>query len=126
MVTGAVKSESKPAGGGQKLISRLPVEELWDGRRLVSTARVRDLAAPDIVDLLRSGAVRFAVADVGRPFEWVPNNKRFDFWKGEVKPHLADPDSRAALEDFPDEYCYFASEWKSSDGGVIILLSKAH
>ncbi len=39
--------------------------------------------------------------------------------------HLADTEP-ARLEDFPDEYCYFASEWKSNTGETIILLSKAH
>ena len=110
----------------QKVISRLPVEEIWAGQRLVSTIKIRDLNAPDIVDLLRSDVIRFVVADVGKPFEWIPNNERYDFWKDEVKAHLAAPESKAMLEEFPDEYCYFASEWKSYDGETIILLSKAH
>jgi hypothetical protein len=110
----------------QKVISRFPVEELWAGQRLVSTIKVRDLDASDIADLVRSNVVRFVVADVGKPYEWIPNNERFDFWKDEVKAHLADPKSRAFLEDFPSKYCYFASEWKSYDGNTIILLSKAH
>ena len=110
----------------QKVVSHLPVAELWAGQRLVSTNRIRDLGAADIVELLRSESIRFVVADLGKPFEWIPNNQRYDFWKEEVKAHLAAPDSNTALEDFPDEYCYFASEWTSDDGDIIILLSKAH
>ena len=110
----------------QKVISRLPVEELWAGQRLVSTIKVRDLNASDIADLLRSGVIRFVVADVGKPYEWIPTNERYDFWEDEVKAHLAVPESKAYLEDFPDEYCYFASEWKSYNGETIILLSKSH
>lgn len=110
----------------QKIISRLPVEELWVGQRLVSTIKVRDLDASEIVDLLRSEVVRFVVADVGKPFEWIPNNERYDFWKDEVKARLSSPESKATLEEFPDEYCYFASEWKSYDGDTIILLSIVH
>lgn len=110
----------------QKVISRLPVEELWAGQRLVSTIKVRDLNASDIADLLRSGVIRFVVADVGKPYEWIPTNERYDFWKDEVKAHLAVPESKVYLEDFPDEYCYFASEWKSYNGETIILLSKSH
>jgi hypothetical protein len=109
-----------------KILSRLPVEEIWAGRRLVSTIKVRDLGGSDIADLLRTDVVRFVVTDVGKPFEWVPNNERYDFWRDEVKAHLASPESRAALEDSPDGYCYFASEWQSYDGDTIILLSKAH
>ena len=110
----------------QKKISRLPVEEVWAGGTLVSTTQVRDLNASEIVDLLRSGAVRFVVADVGEPYHWIPGNEGYDFWKDEVKPHLASPELRTVLEDFPDEYCYFASEWRSDEGETIILLSKAH
>ncbi len=110
----------------QIVVPRLPVEEIWAGQRLVSTIKVRDLDALGIVDLLRLEVVRFVVAEVGKPFEWIPNNERYDFWKDEVKVHLASSESRVALEDFPDEYCYFASEWKSYDGDTIILLSKAH
>ena len=92
----------------------------------MSTIKIRDLNASDIVDLLRSGAVRFVIADVGKPYQWIPNNEGYDFWKDEVKEHLAHPGSELALEDFPDEYCYFASEWKTYDGGMVILLSKVH
>ena len=110
----------------QKKVSCLPTEEVWAGNRLISTNKVRDLNAGDLVALLRSGVVRFVVADVGKPYQWIPNNEGYDFWKDEVKPHLADPESGLALEGFPDEYCYFASEWKTYEGEMIILLSKAH
>jgi hypothetical protein len=110
----------------QKKVSCLPAEEVWAGNRLISTIKVRDLNAADLVDLLRSGGVRFVVADVGKPYQWIPNNEGYDFWKDEVKPHLANPGSGVALEDFPDEYCYVASEWKTYEGEMIILLSKAH
>ncbi|HEY9283667.1 MAG TPA: hypothetical protein VIP46_09450 [Pyrinomonadaceae bacterium] len=110
----------------QRVVTRLPAEELWAGERLVSTIKVRDLDASDIADMLRAGEPRFVVADVGKPFDWIPSNGRFDFWKGEVKAHLASPESEASLEDFPGQYCYFASEWKGFDGSTIILLSKSH
>jgi len=110
----------------QKIISRLPPEELWAGQRLLSTIKVPDLNAVEITDLLRSEIARFAVAAIGKLLEWIPNNETYDFWRNEVKAHLAGPESKAVLEDFPDNYCYFASEWKSYDGDTIILLSKAH
>jgi hypothetical protein len=106
-------------------VARLPLEELWIGRRLVSTIKVRDLRPSEIADRLRSGMVRFVIADVGKPLEWIPNNERYDFWKDELQRHLA-TDDKTMLEDFPGNYCYFASEWKSYDGDTIILLSKAH
>lgn len=110
----------------QKRVSNLPAEEIWAGHRLVSTIKVRDLNASDLVELLRAGPVRFVIAEVGKPYQWIPNNEGYDFWKDEVKSHLADPESELALEDLPDEYCYFASEWKTYEGEMIVLLSKAH
>lgn len=47
-------------------------------------------------------------------------------WKSEVKVHLAQPDAKTHLEDFPGEYCYFASEWKADVGEPIVLLAKSH
>ena len=93
----------------------------------MSTINVRDVDGAAITELLRTGTLRFVVGDVGKPLEWIPNNERYDFWKKEVRPHLAGPDKSEYLEDFPDNCCYLASEWKSYDGGdKIILLSKAH
>lgn len=109
----------------QKKVSQLPVDEILEGEASISVTRVRDLNAADITDLLRSGPLRFVVADIGQPFHWIPDNEVYDFWKDEVKSHLANSEA-ARLEDFPDEYCYFASEWKSNTGESIILLSKAH
>ena len=107
-----------------KIVSRLPVEEIWAGQRLVSTIKVRDLGASDIVDLLRSGIVRFVVADVGLPFRWYDERQCFEVWKSEVKQHIADG-GHASLDDFKSGFFYFASEW--ADGGMpIVLLSKNH
>ena len=109
-----------------KTISNMRIEEIWEEQKLVSNIKLRDVSGTDIINLMHSGSVRFVVADIGKPFEWLPKNKGFDFWKTEVKSHLADPESKAFLEDFPNGYCYFASEWKSSNDERIILLSKMH
>ena len=53
----------------QRIISRFPVDEIWAGERLASTIQIRDLKSSDVIDLLRSGVVRFVVADIGKPFE---------------------------------------------------------
>lgn len=110
----------------QKIISDLPVEEVRAGERLVSNIKLRDVGAADIKDLLRSRSVRFVVADIGKPFEFIEDNEIYNFWKTEVRIHLAEPESTMFLEDFPNDYCYFASEWKSFDDKTIILLSKMH
>ena len=109
-----------------KTISSMPVKEIWEGQKLASNIKLRDVGVTVIKDLLHLGSVQFVVANIGKSFEWIPNNEGFDFWKTEVKSHLAKPESKAFLENFPDEYCYFASEWRSFDGERIILLSKMH
>lgn len=109
----------------QKIVSQLPLDQLWAGSRVISTVKLRDVGSKEIEELLRSRLVKFVVANVGEPLNWVSNNERYDFWKNEARPHLADAE-RVSLDDFPDSYCYFASEWKSDDGEVIVLLSMAH
>jgi len=110
----------------QKIVSKLPLDQIWSGSRLISTIKIRDLGYKEIVELLRAGVVRFIVADVGLPLEWIADSKRYDFWKDELRSHLANPDERRSLDTFPDNYCYFASEWKSDDNTVIVLLEKSH
>ena len=108
----------------EPVINRLPLSQLPPP--LATAERLRDLTVADVRGLMRKGPVRFAVAMMLSPFRVVPEHQCFEFWKSEVKPHLvSDPDEGAALDDFPDGYCYFASEW--SDGGSpIVLLSAAH
>ena len=110
----------------QKIVTQLPLSELWVGSRLISTIKCRDLDSAAVVELLRAQPVRFVVADVGKPLDWIPNNETYDFWKTEARDHLAKNDGPNYLETFPGGYCYFASEWKSYEGDKIILLSKAH
>ena len=108
----------------EPVIHRLPLSQLPPP--LAAAKRLRSLGTADVRDLLRRGPVRFAVAMMPAPFRVVPEHECYAFWKSEVQPHLvSDPDEDAVLDDFPDGYCYFASEW--SDGGSpIVLLSVAH
>lgn len=110
----------------QRIVSRIPLHELWDGSGTVSEKELRRLSASDIAGLLRAGKVRFVAANVGSPLKWVPVDECYDFWKSEVKNHLADPAANNYREDFPDEYCYFASEWESEGGEPIVLLVMSH
>jgi hypothetical protein len=110
----------------QRVVSQTPLYELWDDRGVVSTKELRELNAADIAGLLRVGKVRFVSANVGGPLKWVPVDECYSFWKSEVKSHLADPAAGNYLEDFPDEYCYFASEWESEGGEPIVLLVMSH
>jgi hypothetical protein len=110
----------------QRIVSQTPLRQLWNERGVVSARELRELSASDIDELLRVGRVQFVVADVGSPLRWIPADECYGFWKSEVKNHLADPSKKIYLEDFPDEYCYVASEWESEDGKPIVLVVMWH
>ena len=87
-----------------RVVTQLPLQELWRA----------------------SGFVQFVVVDAGAAPQWIPASECFNFWKTEVKPHLASED-RISLQDFPGEYCYFASKWDSVEPSApIIVLEKQH
>ena len=44
----------------------------------------------------------------------------------EVKPHLAEADSRIDLESFPAAYCYTASQWENVNPAIPISLLERH
>ncbi len=92
-----------------RTVVRLPLERLWCGDK-VFERRQRDLSPEEIKTLIQQGRVEFVVADVGKGLEWVDPTDCFTFYKREIKPHLAGS-SRIELEQFPGEYCYFASDW---------------
>ena len=110
----------------QRVITAMPLHELWDERGPVAASRARDLSADDLRELLRRGTLRFVVADVGFRPQWLSERTCFAFWKSEVQPHLAVPGVPVMLHDFPGEYCYFASEWTPGFGSPVVLLEKAH
>lgn len=104
----------------------LPLRELWRDDGFTTTSRGRSLTKDDIADLLRASCVQFVVAEVGAPPRWIQLSDCHQFWKEEVKPHLA-TDPRAVLDEFPGSYCYFASEWDNAIGAApIVVLEKSH
>jgi len=109
-----------------KIVTRLLLEGLWDEKGPVTAKRGEPLAEEDLTELLRAPSAQFVVADVGASLLWVPVKDCFSFWKDEVRPHLAEPGSRAVLDSFPGNYCYFASEWDTDGASKIVVLEKRH
>ena len=110
----------------QRVITSLPLRELWDDRGLIEASKSRDLSAEDLRELLRHDRVLFMVADIGAKPVWIPPGECFKFWKDEVQAHLADPQQRVFLDEFPDAFCYSASEWLTTDGPPVVVLERAH
>ncbi len=110
----------------KRIITELPLRELWDENGPISATCSRDLSAAGLRELLRQGPVRFVVADIGSKPSWVPETDCFDFWKREVQPHLAEPNSQTDLEQFPGGYCYFVAEWEDTGRATIVVLQRSH
>ncbi len=109
-----------------RYVSQMPLREIWDEHDVVSENKVRELSSSDVADLLSAGRVRFVVADIGSRLRWVLPEECYEFWKSEAKAHIAEPDANNYLENFPGEYCYFASEWRTDEDESIVLLAKSH
>ena len=109
-----------------RIVTHLPLRELWQDDGLKTTARIRSLTEDDIRSLLRSGKIQFVVVDVGAVPRWIQPNECFQFWKNEAQPRLA-REARVILDDFPGGYCYFASPWDGGDpASPIVVLEKQH
>ena len=104
-------------------VTSLPLSRLITPRG--EARRVGGVGVEAIGAMLRAGPIRFVIADVGCELQWISEASAFTEWKREIRPHLAEPDQKVFLKDFPGEYAYFASQWQ--DGSTpIIVLSKAH
>ena len=108
-----------------RIVTQLPLRELWRNDGLSITARGRSLTHDDVREFLASGPVQFVVADVGVAPRWITASECFDFWKNEAKPHLASAE-KAFLKEFPGGYCYLASQWEGETTALIVLLEKHH
>jgi hypothetical protein len=85
-----------------------------------------ELTEDDIRSLLRSGNIQFVIVNVGASSCWIQPSECFQFWKDELQPHLA-REATVILEEFPDEYCYFASQWDGGDpASPIVVIEKQH
>lgn len=119
-----MKHNSKPplptSTGRLNAVISLPLTQLITPRG--DAMCIGDVGAEAIRDLLRLGTVRFVIADVGLELHWISEDHCFEAWKLEVKPHLAEPeDQRVHLDEFPDEYAYFASHWEDGSTPIIVL-----
>jgi hypothetical protein len=95
----------------QRIVTKIPLTELWDGSGTLTDKRIRNLDASNLVGLLRAGPVQFVVADCGLKLIWIPTQERFEFWKT-VNSRIADPAKPIYREQFPGETAYIASEWR--------------
>ena len=109
----------------QRAVVSLPLAEIWDSTGPIPATRGRQLSSEDIAQLLRAGPVEFVVADLG-PLRWIPIDAVYDFWKREVKPHILPPGRSAALEEFPGDYFYVATQWVRAESAAPLVVLERH
>lgn len=110
-----------------KLVSRWPVQNIWNDEGIVSTKNLRSLGDHDIETLLKQSMVHFAIFNLGLKPQWLELEECYEFWRNEVKPNLcSEKEEGCDLSDFPNGYMYFASEWESSSSYPIVVLSVYH
>ena len=109
-----------------KIVTYGPLQEIQLGNGMTIFERISDLTRLDLKSILRFGSVQFIVANIGDKLKIIDTENCFDFWKREVARHLADPFEKIDLDCYPDNYAYFASEWKGQASFPIILLEKVH
>lgn len=109
----------------QRIVTRLPLVELWDNEGVITRERIRNLDRNDLLELVRLGPLQFVVADCGLKLDWIPIENRFEFWK-KVQTQIANPEKPILLSQFPNETAYIASEWHGRTSQHLILLEKHH
>jgi hypothetical protein len=110
----------------KRIVTRLPLTELWNSAGIVVARRVGDIGRADIVRLLQDGS-SFVVADVGQPLLWIAYEDRFAYWKAKISCRLVGPEAVGFyLEDYPEHYCYTAAMWECASSTHVIVVQKYH
>lgn len=103
------------------------MDRLWDEHGELNAARTQWLSRDELKELLRRGPVRFVVAAVGRPLQWIPVDECIAFWKADASMRLVDnPNSSFVLESSPNGMKYMASAWGPITGPTLIVLEVHH
>jgi hypothetical protein len=92
----------------QRIVTKLPLTELWDETGALPGERIRHLDENLIRGLMGTGQVQF-----------------IEFWKA-IRPQVTDALRPIYLERLPNQTAYTASEWRGRTGECLILLETHH
>lgn len=93
-----------------RIVTHYPLSTLWNAQGDITATRLRSLSAAALNRMLRRSAFAFVMADIGQPLVWQSQQACFAIWKKEIKTHLCGPRVQIMPTDYPDSYCYLASE----------------
>lgn len=115
----------------QRIVTQLPLRELWTSRGRLTAERGRALGASDLAVLLHEGpilkGVRFVVADVGHQLRWLDAGEFLEFWQHDARGRIVDPEqARFQLDDYPGSYCFTVHEWHDKASEAPLLVFEHH
>jgi hypothetical protein len=64
-----------------KIVAKLPLENLWNEKEQLAAVRGRTLTQQEIKLLVDAKPIQFVVADIGAFLRWISIEGRFSFWR---------------------------------------------
>ena len=110
----------------QRIVTKIPLEELWTDSAILSHKRQEYLTEPQALDLILASKTPIVIADLGVKLSWIPSNDTLSAFKKLIKGHIVNDPDRIILEEYEGEWCYLASEWVNAEGEKILLLERLH
>jgi hypothetical protein len=113
----------------QRIVTQLPLSELWDDAGLLPHTRGQLVGRHKIAELLGTRPIQFFVANVGHPLDRVPFEDCYRYWKQDVKARLVEPAAAERgfhPEHFPGGYCFIGTEWGAVGHEPVVLLETFH
>lgn len=115
----------------KKIVTHIPLVEIWSPRGPLVAKRIRYLDASDTATALARGKMlsptRLAVADLGVPLHWLDPVEIPTFWENEARGRIVDPSAaRFRLDEYPGEYCFTVSEWREPESSSPIYVFERH
>ncbi len=101
-----------------RVVTHLPLARLWDEHAFLPHTRQRGLYEEDASALVRDGAVRLVVAELGEALRWIPAGHARAFWTHEAEPRLIPPNTPLV----GGGYGYAASLWSAEDARPVLVL----
>ena len=109
-----------------RIVTSMPLKELWNESGKIQAVRTRYLPRKELVEFLKEHPVEFVVANPGHKLRWIPKSECWEYWKNEFKPHIIESFDKIYLDEYPNGLGYGASEWQGEIQTPIILLEAYH
>jgi hypothetical protein len=110
----------------QRLIGKIPLEELWNCHEVRSAARKCYLTKSEVIARTESGVTTTMLASIGSIPIWKSYHRSDEEFTRQIEPHLVENSDRFYLDNFPQGMAYLASMWQLESGEEILVLEANH